>query len=554
MKKYIVFLALLFSLSSCQWISDILDSADTVLDYPLGWFGDSENTAEIEDDVALAPMLGSGDLPASVDLTAYFPPIGDQGSYGTCVAWACGYNLKSFLEAKKNDYSYYSDYSKIFSPKYLFWAIDQDKKGENCNGTYFEAAFDAMLYKGIATMSTVPYSEMGDCSSSTLPEWDSEASKHMIQNYREVDVDINTLKYYLANGRAVAFGAKLGDEFMVWSGDGVLSYQTYGNVGMHAYHAMVLAGYDDNKGPNGAFLVVNSWGPGWGNNGTIWVDYKFFVDEFCFAAFVASEPEEDPDEDNDGNTDVVEDGYDLIAWELNDVDYDNPDDPDSDDPRWRTAIYNVYNAGNVDLKASDDWCIVYLLYNAYDGDDYQVILFDYYSDDYGDPGTNGPLDGFPGITAQGYWYNHVDVKAGQSVSYAVYGTNDNPFEWTYKMPDVTGDFYLVILADGFDTFEEVDESNNITYFTNPDGSPLHIENGIIQNPPAKSFVLKRQAPEMGEDADFESVVTSTNKNAYTPQEIRQMLLNEWKSGRLGRKIYDYLETGAKTKSKKLYKL
>ena len=34
-------------------------------------------------------------LPSAVDFTDKFPPIGDQGQYGTCVAWAAGYNLKN---------------------------------------------------------------------------------------------------------------------------------------------------------------------------------------------------------------------------------------------------------------------------------------------------------------------------------------------------------------------------------------------------------------------------------------------------------------------------
>ena len=65
----------------------------------LGWYGiagengstSGEDLGSIEDDI----NFGSGTLPPSIDLSANFPPIGDQGSYGTCVAWAVGYNHKS---------------------------------------------------------------------------------------------------------------------------------------------------------------------------------------------------------------------------------------------------------------------------------------------------------------------------------------------------------------------------------------------------------------------------------------------------------------------------
>jgi hypothetical protein len=46
-------------------------------------------------------------------------------------------------------------------------------------------------------------------------------------------------------------------------------------------HAMCVVGYDDKK-YGGAFLLMNSWGPEWGNNGFAWVrygDFKYYVRE-----------------------------------------------------------------------------------------------------------------------------------------------------------------------------------------------------------------------------------------------------------------------------------
>lgn len=36
-------------------------------------------------------------------------------------------------------------------------------------------------------------------------------------------------------------------------------------------HKLVAIGYDDNKQ---SWLCLNSWGPNWGNNGTIWIEYN----------------------------------------------------------------------------------------------------------------------------------------------------------------------------------------------------------------------------------------------------------------------------------------
>ena len=57
-------------------------------------------------------------------------------------------------------------------------------------------------------------------------------------------------------------------------------------------HGQVIFGFDDSKGPNGAFLVQNSFGPGWnsgpasdpGRNGRIWWDYDAFFAGQNYAA------------------------------------------------------------------------------------------------------------------------------------------------------------------------------------------------------------------------------------------------------------------------------
>jgi len=545
MKKYHFILIIVFSFSfvfqSCDW------TTEQEYEEALGWFGESENTDEIEDDVTFGTNFGSGDMPESVDLTNYFPPIGDQGQYGTCVAWAVGYNHKSFLQAKAGNYTSF-DNSTMLSPKDLFWAIPNSDKGDDCGGTSFQSAYDVILSRGIASLSVVPYTSLGDCSDSPEAGWTTDAANHKINSYREIDLDVDIIKSYLADGRAVVFGAKLGDEFFDYT-SGVYDYQSYGYTGDHAYHAMILSGYDDNMGANGCFRIVNSWGDDWGDNGGMWIDQNFFVtDDFGFCTFVATDTQTDPDDDDDNQVDDPTSGYDLIAWELSDEQY-----PGETDPRWRKAIYNVYNSGEETLNASDDWCIVYLLYNAYDGDDYQVVLFDYYSDDFGTYGGNGDIEDEPNasditsqIPAQGYWWNYTDVVSGQSVSNAVLG-NDDPFSWGYYMPEVTGDYYLVIFADAFDTYSEVDESNNYTYYTDANGDPLHIVNGVIQNAPVKNYVAKTGVPVMGQDADMQTVISQNNLNAYSTQEISFMLMRDMQNGTIQTKMFEYVINSAKSK-------
>jgi hypothetical protein len=535
-------IALLVSAPGC-------DPEDPILDQALGWaglnsdYGDDLST--LQDDITFGQ--GQGELPASVNLSPNFPPIGDQGQYGTCVAWATGYNHRSYLMAKAENRTSFNS-SQMFSPKYLFWAVPYDQKGADCNGTGFEPAFDVMLSKGIATLQTVPYTDLGNCSGSTS-SWDGAASSFKIQSYREIDIDVQTLKSYLAQERPISFGAKLGDNFMSWgAGDDVLYSDTYGYSGQHAYHAMILAGYDDNRGNNGAFKVINSWGNTWGNSGVIWVDYNFFVSgNFCFCAFVASGAD-NPDPDGDNNA-VVSEGTDLTAWEFElETNVDG-------DPLKYNAHYNVFNTGTNVINATNNWNILLIYYNATDAEDWGILLYDYYTEDYGTnpyPNNNGamPIGEGDGMSN---WWNYVNVQSGHSVAYDLYYPDSDEgtrFQWTYNMnSDVTGDYYLVIIADGYDQFAEVDEDNNYFFFGDVNGDPINFVNGqIVDNIPQYSKSNRVfSVPTIGQKSISPTARNERNLNAYTPQEIMKMIKYHRETGVIAQKVAQYNKSNVGTK-------
>src|SRR5690625_4850957 len=113
---------------------------DEIRNYSMGWLATKEDV----ESVPYAPFFGFGtdNLPTRHDLTEFFPPIGDQGDYGTCVSWAVGYNVKTAVSAMDRDLSPQdlADPRNQFSPKDLFISIPDSEKGGNCDGTNFEPA------------------------------------------------------------------------------------------------------------------------------------------------------------------------------------------------------------------------------------------------------------------------------------------------------------------------------------------------------------------------------------------------------------------------------
>ena len=503
------------------------------------WNADEENLDEIPQDLDIIDPTGV--LPSSVDMGQKFPPIGDQGEYGTCVTWAVGYNLKTALNGIDNQWtaSQLAQAQNQTSPKDLFWAIPAAQKGSDCNGTQFEAAMDQLISRGGASLSTVPYANLGNCSQTPPSDWTQDAADNKLVNYRKIadqsnsaSMTVENFKGYLAEGRPIAIGAKLGDRFMRWNSNAVIDYDTYQNPGMqHAYHAMVLSGYNDSKG---AFKLVNTWGNSWGDNGTIWVDYDFFLSSFCFAAFVAQNKSDVNISGNEVGAGDIVSGLDVLAWNL--VDYDNPQ---SLDPLDRQLTYNVYNSGTELVRASARWSILYMYYNAFDANDYEILIHDYYTDEFSTvPGANEYwADGY-GIS--GSWWNYIDVPSGLSVAAALYDDPEADFLYTYTMPNtLNGKYYLVLVADGFNDLTEVNEDNNFFFFSKDDGKPFDFVNGVLQGGKSGKQTIAHKEPARFANTPNQTLISKKNVNTYSSTEIMKLINHHRQNGELQRKALQF---------------
>ncbi|MEZ4854722.1 C1 family peptidase [Flavobacterium sp.] len=535
MKKGVLLFLLFFICMvdySCSEEEENSDGETNSLEFWFGWNG--------SDDMSTTPSstnfgFGSGSLPSSVDLVPKFPPIGNQGNYGTCVAWAVAYNAKTALNGISKNLSTSDLYATAnqFSPKDLFTAIPDNQKGGNCNGTNFSTAFEILQNRGVATMQTVPYNGLGNCSSSNLQaNWNSEASQNKIKYWRKIEGTVQSIKQNLANNIPVVFGAKLADNFMTWNSSNVLSSNTsYNNVGQHAYHAMVVAGYDDNKGANGAFKIINSWGEYWGNNGYCWVDYNFFINEFCTGSngdkplFIAANAEGGNDNTPPDETNPNVSGVDLAAWVF--ADYSNYQNTGVINNR--KIEFNVYNIGNQTASANNNWSVYYIYFNAYNANDYGVIF----------------ADDFNTSTSYGSYYCdnnytctfNINLLPGSNFAGTIFGSSYA--SRSYNMPPLTGYYYLVVLADAGDSFVELDEMNNLFYTTN---QPKYFDYGYSSrssenNKNNFNFSNTLEAtPTNLKRNEHNKIVSKQTPNAYTSEEILDFIKREYNNGELKSKI------------------
>ncbi|MDR1356387.1 MAG: C1 family peptidase [Tannerellaceae bacterium] len=508
-----------------------------------GWNRESEDYSKYPKQISFgfSSSGNTANLPSKVDLTDKLPPVGDQGEYGTCITWSVGYGMRSYLNAVSKNLSkqQLADKSNQFSPADLWMAMDE--KGDNCDGSFFEPAFDVLVRRGITTLQVAPYSSI-QCEASPSQSWTSDASKYKILNYRmisEADMTVGNLKSHLAQGQLISFGARLGDNFMSWQGSGVLSSETYLQPdSQHANHAIILAGYDDSVGAKGAFLVYNSWGTEyWGDGkGMIWIDYDFFIsNEFVFCAFVATPDNNvNPNDNNEIDPGNLTSGADLASYHAYDLPYTMQQGYN------RQVYFNIYNTGTSPIISSNRWSVVYIYYNAYDANDFGVLTHLYFTDEV----ARGQIMPVP----QNYvaYAVNKDIPSGKNVSAAVF---DQPYEYlymTYYLPPITGYYYMVVMADPFNTVPEANEQNNFFFIADANGYPYYIQNGM---PMASSSTRSPDDDSIGTRAAAEkplhSPVTEQNRNTYSPDEIRNMLMRHKQSGELEKKILEFDKTQAK---------
>jgi hypothetical protein len=217
----------------------------------------------------------------STSLKQFVPKIGNQEGYSTCVGWSSAYYARTILEARvQNNLDSVSITQGTFSPvfTYLNSNVEDDY---NCQGgAFIGKAMELMVEKGVPY-----YRDFNVMCETNIPEsLYKDAKKFRIKDFTRIfgsdesqGFKVDGVKRSLLNGNPVVIG------FMVDN-----SFQNSKNVyvpddlGTTGGHAMCVVGFDDDK-YGGSFEIVNSWGPGWGNKGFIWIRYSDFADQTRYA-------------------------------------------------------------------------------------------------------------------------------------------------------------------------------------------------------------------------------------------------------------------------------
>lgn len=120
-------------------------------------------------------------LPSSYSLEEYAPIPGDQGQYGTCVAYASAYGLRTIMLAKDLGMIDKQEITKkALSPSFVYEII-KNEGDTSCNqGADPRLGLEALKIYGAPTLNTLPYA----CNPSINTVIQLEAIDYKIRDYQ----------------------------------------------------------------------------------------------------------------------------------------------------------------------------------------------------------------------------------------------------------------------------------------------------------------------------------------------------------------------------------
>ena len=260
-----------------------------------------------------------GTYPAAFDSRnyGYITEVKNQGNWGTC--WAFASMAAAESSALKKRIRTSPDFSELHTAYFYYNRVNDPLGGtkrDSNNGLgrdYLKTGGNAILVaQALATWS-------GVADETVAPYQPYERPANLSSNIAYKDTVILKNAYFLSNDKDEIKGAilKYGAVIAAYDDD-----DTYYNYATYAYskpydnvsnHQVTIVGWDDNYSAsnfnaesrvsrNGAWIVKNSWGPNWGDDGYFYLSYEDATIEDLVAFEVADAGTYDYNYQYDGNS------------------------------------------------------------------------------------------------------------------------------------------------------------------------------------------------------------------------------------------------------------
>ena len=240
----------------------------------------------------------------SIDLRQNFNAVKNQGQQGSCLAFSLTSIYEYIINVNQARERAKSKSGEIdLSESFLYYiARDVDKTGDvsvnTDTGSRFLPAMQALKNYGISLEKFWPYNE-NTFNNKPNDEAYKDALNRRLIKALNVNRNVEEIKSALSDGYPVAISLNLFKSFST-SKDGYVSLPTEEEIAeslsedntnkdKHSRHALVITGFSDNLQ---MFVVRNSWGAEWGENGYCYIPYSYVGNEkLCNFSCIITEVE-----------------------------------------------------------------------------------------------------------------------------------------------------------------------------------------------------------------------------------------------------------------------
>ncbi|MFH1618792.1 MAG: C1 family peptidase [bacterium] len=210
-------------------------------------------------------VTAPAELPAAIDWRGhggknYVTPVKNQAKCGSCWAFATTAALESHALRTQNIPEGDMDLSEQIM-------LSCSGAG-SCRGGTLTNASRFLQSTGLPGDTYFPYTATDDNCLNAAPGWEKDTVKIVKWSYACRYPDINAMKSALAAYGPLPTAFYVYEDFISYK-SGIYSYVTGKYLGGHG---VLIVGYNDEDG--GYFIVKNSWGPDWGENGYFRIAYS----------------------------------------------------------------------------------------------------------------------------------------------------------------------------------------------------------------------------------------------------------------------------------------
>ena len=208
-------------------------------------------------------------LPSKADLRSLCPPVQDQGDLGSCTAHALTGAVEVLETIDKLPVTMMSRLFVYFNERVIEHTVNQDA------GAQLRDGIKALAQWGVCHETDWPYNPPAFTKNPNCLAF-KNAAQHKITSYQRL-VTLSDLKACLAAGFPFVFGFTVYESFespdVAKTGVVPLPGPDERCLGGHA---VLGVGYDDFTS---CFIVRNSWGPSWGQQGYFMIPYTYLANQ-----------------------------------------------------------------------------------------------------------------------------------------------------------------------------------------------------------------------------------------------------------------------------------